>query len=297
MPFNLTEVSNALRYGVQKTHNYEVHIYTPIQDPFMRELRVMCHTAELPGKDFATKPFTTYGVPRKLPSHINFGEFFALEFYCTGWMRERLFFDTWQSYIANPTNFYFQYFDNYKANIDVTTFTEDGKANYCIRIEDAYPVSVLAQPMKANDQTILNLSVHFAFWRWRNMSDIANEAAARNAVVELQSRTPQDATPELSWYPGPATTTPSDITTQEQATRDAALGNQAFVTQALQDLGRDAVKEPPTPPSPTNVPAAPPRDPSIGVPASIPQRGTITSSTPPPVSYGNQPIGRGNIET
>lgn len=281
MPFDLSNLTQALRYGVQKAHNYEVHIYTPIPDPFMRELHTMCHTTSLPGKDFITKPFTTYGVPRKLPSHINFSEGITLEFYCTGWMRERLFFDTWQSYIANPTNFYFQYFDQYKANIDITTFTEDGKANYVIRLEDAYPISVLEQPLKANDQGILNLAVRFAFWRWRNMDDIAKEGSAQNAVVELQDRVYQPPTPDTkdSWYPGPAPKSPNDITDQQRAAEAASNGNSNRVSQAIHDMGwENATKQPPSEPTLGNkqpIPVDPDIQlPTTNVPIRVPTPGT-----------------------
>lgn len=255
----------------------------------MRVLHTMCYNAELPGKDFVTKPFTMYGVPRKMPSHINFTDFFSLDFYCTGWMRERIFFDKWQSFIANPTNFYFEYFDKYKADIDITTFTDDGVPNYAIRVEEAYPVMVLSQPLSYQKADVLTLSVKFAYRRWRNMTDVYNEGTVSNGVVD-RTGGGSPATPVSEWPGAPMGNPvyPQDITSQAQVTNAATNNTQQVLDQVLNSLGLGNSTQPP--PATVGIPAplegphatyTPPRQDNPFIAS-----GEVINSIPPPGQSG-----------
>jgi len=166
---------------------------------------------ELPGRQLATTPQIIYGVTRKMPYGVVYNDL-PMTFICTNDMGVRGIFDEWQSVISDPTNNYFNYYDNYVGTVYVYKTDEDFNFKYAYIIEEAYPLTVEAQQLDANagDQ-YLRLTVQFAYRRWRTFSELVSGGGAfsgdPNKVfngkgqLELQKPIPNRITPKTPTSP------------------------------------------------------------------------------------------------
>ena len=189
MAFRVTEIMQAVRYGISRPNQYQVTIIPKIGIPnlFSRELTILCQSAELPGRSMAVTPQTIYGVQRKMPYGVIYDDL-NLSFICTGVMQERVFFDRWQSFITDPTNNYFNYYDDYVADIDIFKFNEAGQAWYYQRVEEAYPLSVQTQSLESGDENgYLILDVTFAYRRWRSAEEIYKGRFVNNGIDQTRN--------------------------------------------------------------------------------------------------------------
>lgn len=140
-------------------------------------LSLRCDSAELPGRTFAIVEQKTYGPVNKFPVQNAYDQI-TLSFLCSDDMREKVFFDSWLSFIS--ANYYsaipgigasfgrlafdFEYKDNYATNITVTQKTLDGRDAYKSILKEAFPISVNAMPLSWEAQNTINkISVTFAF--------------------------------------------------------------------------------------------------------------------------------------
>lgn len=174
MGFSIKEFKAATDSGIARPNLYQATIdFGPLNNFGRKQLRILCESAELPGRRFDTTPELTYGVARKMPFGTAYDDM-SLTFICTNRMEERYWFDRWMSFVCNPTSNYMHYYDNYKATITVELFSSTGgRPKYTVYVEEAYPISVLPQQLSYGDENnYLKLTVDFAYRRWRNDAEI-----------------------------------------------------------------------------------------------------------------------------
>jgi len=138
-------------------------------------LSVMIEESEIPGRQFATTPFIMYGTSVKMPFGVVYDDL-TLTFIATNNMVERLFFDEWQRCISDPTNNYFNYYDDYVTDINIIKTKPEGDSllgipTYLVTIEEAYPIAIQKQELSYAAENYMKLSVTFAYRRWRNIWD------------------------------------------------------------------------------------------------------------------------------
>ena len=163
--------------GFAKSSKYAVVIHLQGQkirnyasQDIMRDLTYLCEVAELPGRGFmAVDGIRYYGPTFKLPIMSAY-EDINLTFLCRNKQYERQVFDNWME-IINPTDTYdFRYRDDYKAEIDVWQFNDVGEdyadAEYCITLQDAFPVLVNPQSATRGDDNYQRLTVSFTYMKW-----------------------------------------------------------------------------------------------------------------------------------
>lgn len=143
--------------------------------PATLALATLIEQSQLPGRMFTTTDHIMYGTRVKMPYGVAYDDL-TLTFIATNNMGERWFFDTWQSIISDPSNNYFNYYDNYVSDIHIVKLRPDGPSptgipTYVVSIEEAYPVAVQAQELSYDAESYMKLSVTFAYRRWRNLSD------------------------------------------------------------------------------------------------------------------------------
>jgi len=184
MTFAVSDLRAALASGVARPNKYQVTFHAPFGSVWDRELSVLCADAELPGRHINTTAQMIYGVQRKMPYGVLYDDL-TLSFICSNWMVERKYFDAWQSFITNPTNNYFNYYDKYKSDILIVHLDDVGTGHYGVLVEEAYPLTIQSQPLSyADNNNNLRLTVTFAYRRWRNASDIAQSKFVTNGIPE-----------------------------------------------------------------------------------------------------------------
>lgn len=174
-------LSNSLAGGPAKACHFTTLIQPPpimtaFAYPATVALSTLTEEAQLPGRQFATTPFIMYGTTSKMPYGVIYDDL-TLTFICTNNMLERTFFDTWQRLISDPTNNFFNYYDEYVTDIQIIKLRPDGTdlgaPTYITTIEEAYPVTIETQELSWSSENYLQLRVQFAYRRWRNVLDRA----------------------------------------------------------------------------------------------------------------------------
>lgn len=137
-------------------------------------LNILNEEASLPGRQFATTDHTMYGTRVKMPYGVVYDDL-TLTFICSNNMLERYYFDEWQRCVSDPTNNYFNYYDDYVSDIQIMKLRPDGTSNglptYLMTIEEAYPIAIQTQELSYSSDSYMKLSVQFAYRRWRNVVD------------------------------------------------------------------------------------------------------------------------------
>lgn len=174
MSFSIENFKNATAGGLAKPSKYRATIFFAKLNMFATDrLSILCESAVLPSRSFRTESEYLYGISRKIPLGVTYDDF-SLGFICTRGMPERYLFDRWTSFISNPTSYYMHYFDDYKANIQVECFNDDGTTSYTILIEEAYPLNVNLQQLSYSEtDSYLKLQIDFAYTKWRNNREVA----------------------------------------------------------------------------------------------------------------------------
>lgn len=184
--------------GLQKSCRFLVRILPVGQflqpyGTFMRDFTYLCEVAEHPGRSFMNADVRYYGPNHKLPYQTQY-EDINLTFICRNYSLERQFFDDWQL-IVNPVNTWdFNYRDQYRAAIDIYQYEEAAdpaavipnlgpigfgasvlptqrpasgpRAQYWIRLYNAYPILVNSQPVTWADDQFQRLIVSFTYTHW-----------------------------------------------------------------------------------------------------------------------------------
>lgn len=157
--------------------------------PFMRDMVMVCESADLPGRGFDFMEARYYGPSFNLPRNSKYSTA-DLTFICRTESFERQLFDDWLE-IINPSNIWdFNYPKQYYSMIQIFQFAEYGKPAaiaqqidpnrrtmktpsevehfpvYQWNLYQAWPVEVRPQPVTWADVDILKLTVTFSYRYW-----------------------------------------------------------------------------------------------------------------------------------
>ena len=159
-------------------------------------LGIAAERVNLPGKQFMTTPHIMYGTRVKLPYGIMYDPL-SISFICTNKMSERKFFDQWHRLITDPTNNYWNYYDDYVTDIWIAKLppglpsiaegieivagaifggalgAEEAAQLYLLQVQEAYPIAISSQEMSYDGDSYLTLNVEFSYRRWLSLNDMA----------------------------------------------------------------------------------------------------------------------------
>jgi len=195
---NQNEVAAILAQdGISRPNRYEVALYPPrrltggnrfdgmmeqaLGDGTVRMTGLKCESISFPGQSLNTKEDTNiYGPIRKIVSGVSYGDVSAT-FQCDSRMREKLYFEAWQSLAYNPDTFAVGYYRNYVGSIDISAIADTKEEGgppgtpafegYGVRLIEAFPVSIIEQGLSyQNGGTYLTLTVNFAYRHWKNLT-------------------------------------------------------------------------------------------------------------------------------
>lgn len=140
---------------------------------------LLAESASLPERSLTTVPYRMYGTTQKIPYGSQHDDL-SITFICTNSMAERLFFDTWMSFIMNPKRQYMHYYNDFVGTISILKLANDADslrsvataaaANFTFL--QAYPVSISKQELSYSDTgEYLSLTVEFDYRRVTTLAD------------------------------------------------------------------------------------------------------------------------------
>jgi len=166
-----------------------------------RTVGMMCHSVEMPSRDINTKSSNIYGPKREMPYAYSFPGTVELSVYGDKFLRQRMFFESWQKMIFDINSHNMNYYDEYTGSVDIMqlgSFDSDNdrdRVTYMVRLYECYPQTIGSYSYEygSNDQ-IVKLPITLNYRNWRNLGiDQVNNFTVGKSFGEL---------PEIKPAPG-----------------------------------------------------------------------------------------------
>lgn len=139
-----------------------------------RYLSLQCDTAELPGKTLQTAEAKIYGLTTKVPYKKQYNDI-SLSFICTNDFYERKLFDTWIDIILPSDSLNLRFPEDestrYRTDIQIIQYDEFIKQIYSVKLIDAFPIGLAAQPLSWGDDGYHKLTVQFSYYAYNTILD------------------------------------------------------------------------------------------------------------------------------
>lgn len=200
MGFSIDKFKSNLRFGLARPHSYEVRIFNPALGMAAEDqVCMMCESAELPGRGFATSERRTFGRPIKMPYEDIFTDL-KLTFICSADLYEKRYFDKWQKQVSDARSKYFEYRDTYAKTITVNKLSSPGwrmsRIDYSAKFIKAWPLLVDPIPLSYKElNSYCTVTVTFAYEYAVNALDAAGTSGG--------SQVPDHSHPVYGPFPEP----------------------------------------------------------------------------------------------
>ena len=133
-------------------------------------LNLFCHRASLPEINTQNFNWKEYGEVRKLGHTNTFGDA-TCTYYCSEDLRERKFFEEWNSLVYNHKNKTYGYYRDYTSRIEFIKYDASwNKQTAIYRFNEAYPSTIGTQEVNYDAVDLLRLDIAF---KYRNYERIA----------------------------------------------------------------------------------------------------------------------------
>ena len=141
-----------------------------------RNVGMMCNKITLPTRDVNTKPHITYGPKREMPYAVSYGGEVELNVFGDKFLRQRMFFETWQKMIFDRNTHNMKYYDDYTGEVDIFQLgsfdaeNDRDRVTYAVRLYECYPSTIGSFDYSYDSQNqIVNLPITLNFRDWRNL--------------------------------------------------------------------------------------------------------------------------------
>jgi hypothetical protein len=141
-----------------------------------RNVGMMCRSVQMPSRDINSKDFITYGPRRQMPYAYNFEGKVQLSVYGDKYLRQRMFFETWQKMIFDLNTHNMRYYDDYTGEVDILQLGSNKSENdrdritYAVRLYECYPQTIGTYDYNYGSQNeVVNLPITLSFRNWKNL--------------------------------------------------------------------------------------------------------------------------------
>jgi len=143
----------------------------------LRNVNMMCNKVTLPSRDVNTTKHITYGPGREMPYAYSYPGNIDCTFYGDKYLRQRAFFEKWQTQIFSEDTHNMNYYDDYVGHMDIYQLGASGgegdrdRITYAVRLEEVYPetIGAIDYDYGANDQ-LINVPISLRYRKWRNLT-------------------------------------------------------------------------------------------------------------------------------
>lgn len=141
-----------------------------------RTVGMMCESIEMPERSVKTADEFTYGPKRQMPIGYNFPGTVELSVYGDKFLRQRMFFESWQKMIFDIDSHNMNYYDEYTGSVDIMqlgSFQSDNdrdRVTYMVRLYECYPSIIGSVDYSYNSvNEIVQLPITLTYRNWRNL--------------------------------------------------------------------------------------------------------------------------------
>lgn len=143
----------------------------------LRNINMMCNKVTLPSRDINTTKHITYGPGREMPYAYSYPGTIECTFYGDKYLRQRAFFESWQTQIFDEDTHNMRYYDDYIGHMDIYQLGASGgegdrdRITYAVRLEEVYPETIgsIEYDYGAND-TLINVPINLRYRKWKNLT-------------------------------------------------------------------------------------------------------------------------------
>lgn len=142
-----------------------------------RTVGMMCESVEMPARSVTTADSITYGPKRKMPTGYNFPGEVQLSVYGDKFLRQRMFFESWQKMIFDLNSHNMNYYDEYTGSVDIMQLGSAGpeasdrdRVTYMVRLYECYPQTIGSYDYSYGSvNEIVKLPITLNYRNWRNL--------------------------------------------------------------------------------------------------------------------------------
>ena len=141
-----------------------------------RTVGMMCESIEMPARSVTTADSITYGPKRQMPIGYNFPGTVELSVYGDKFLRQRMFFETWQKMIFDINSHNMNYYDEYTGSVDIMQLgsfdaeNDRDRVTYMVRLYECYPSTIGSYSYGYEKQNeLVNLPITLTYRNWRNL--------------------------------------------------------------------------------------------------------------------------------
>jgi len=135
------------------------------------QVQFLCHTAELPGKQFSTVEDRIYGIEVMKPYAATY-EPVSLTFYNTNNFSPRRFWEKWMDHIQPSKHRDMRYYNDMYGSIQIYHYPEianetvPGEHNYVCTLNEAWPLSIGEIELNWENQDVAEFTVSIQYKDW-----------------------------------------------------------------------------------------------------------------------------------
>ena len=131
-------------------------------------VEILCHSAQLPGRNMDTYEHMHYGAPYPAPISQSYSPA-QFSFYTNTKYNSRKLFEVWQQTILNIATNTFNFYDEFVSNVKIETFDRENNKTYGVLLHEAYPINVSSVSLGYGEKdSLADVSVTMAYRYWSN---------------------------------------------------------------------------------------------------------------------------------
>ena len=160
----------------------------------LENVDMMCNKVTMPNRDINTAPHQMYGPRREMPYAYSYSAQVECTFYGDKFLRQRMFFETWQKKIMSVQSHHMKYYDNYIGSMDIMQLgqfdskqDDDARVTYAVRLNEVYPQTIGSIDYTyASENEVAQVPVTLNFRTWTNLTiDQIDGATVGKAVGDV----------------------------------------------------------------------------------------------------------------
>ena len=157
-------------------------------------VEMMCNKVTMPARDINTKTVLHYGPRREIPYAYSFNGQIGCTFYGDKFLRQRDFFEKWQTMIFDENSHHMNYYDTYIGTIDIyqlgsfSAAEDRDRITYAVRLYECYTETIgsLEYDYGATDQPV-QVPISFKYRRWENL---LSDGISKATIGKTQGEVP-----------------------------------------------------------------------------------------------------------
>ena len=148
-----------------------------------RTVGMMCNAITMPGRDVTQADSITYGPKRQMPVGYNFPGTINLSVYGDKFLRQRMFFETWQKMMFDRNSHNIKYYDDYTGTVDIFQLgsfeaeNDRDRVTYAVRLYECYPATIASLDYSyntVNQLVSVPITLHYRDWRNLGIDQVQN---------------------------------------------------------------------------------------------------------------------------